>query len=150
MTKTTTLKIVGVLLGALMILGAFIRWDEFYEAMGGSSWQASDFLGLYMYSTDYIFGFDHFPIIAGAIFIISVALSDKSIYVAILAGVVSGLCFLLAVYNLIHRKTQTFRPGASIEVRTGLYLTLIASLLALLTVFLIRRSLSQGALRAQQ
>ena len=141
MKKMTGLKLTGVSLGSLMILGSFFRWTVYTGVGAGASWRVFTFLGLDIYSSDKLMGLNSFPVIAGAVFILSVVLSDKSIYVAILAGLVSGLSFLLTGYNLIYWKFYPFRPDRWVEIHGGLYLTLVASMLALVLVFLIRKSL---------
>lgn len=140
MKKVTGLKLGGVLLGSLMILGSFFRWTVYTGVGAGASWRVFKFLGLDIYSSDKLVGLNSFPVIAGAVFILSVLLSDRSIYVVIFAGFVSGLSFLLTAYNLIYWKFYPFPPDRWVEIHVGLCLTLTASMLALVLVFLIRKS----------
>lgn len=141
MKRMTALKLGGALLGSLIILGSFLRWTVYTGVGAGAAWEAFDFLGLDIYSTDKLIGLNSFPIITGAVFILSAVLSDKSIYAAIIAGFASLISFSLTAYNLIYWKFYTFRPGHWVEIHGGLYLTLFASMLALVVVFLIRKSL---------
>ena len=124
-----------------MLLGSFFRWTVLTGIGGGASWRSKKFLGFDLYSSDELFGFNIFPIVAGVLFILLVIISDRSIYVAVLAGLVSLLCFLLTTYNLIYWKRYPLPPNNWIEIEWGMYLTLGASLLAVPLVFLIRKSL---------
>jgi hypothetical protein len=142
MKKVTSLKLGGVVLGFLMLLGSFFRWTVLTGVGAGASWRSKKFLAFDMYSSDELFGFHAFPILAGALFMLLIAGSDKSIYIAVLAGLVSLLCFLLTTYNLIYWKRYPLPPDRWIEIEAGMYLTLGASLLAMPLVLLIRKSLS--------
>ena len=141
MKKVTSLKLIGVFLGLLMILGSFFVWIVYTGIGAGALWKSTKFLGLEIYSSDQLIGFNAFPLVAGAAFIISVALADRSKYVAILAVLVSGLCFLLSAYNLIYWKAYRFPPDHWAEIGAGLYLTLFASMPGPILLLLIRKSL---------
>lgn len=135
------LKLAGILAGLLMILGALLKWDVYN---GGEQWRYFEFLGLDVYSSDSLVGLNLFPVFGGALFVLVVAVADKSIHLAVLAAIVSGLSFLLAAYNYIYLITRPQPRNSWVEIHAGLYLTLISSLAALILSILIARSLQGG------
>src|SRR5436853_1431456 len=103
----------------------------------GEQWRSFKFLGLDVYASDSLVGLNLFPVFGGALFILTVAVADISIYLTALAAIVSGLSFLLAAYNYVYMLTRSQPRDQWIEIHAGLYLTLISSLVAFVVTILI-------------
>jgi hypothetical protein len=130
MNTTNTCRLIGSAAGLGMIAAAFLPWH-------GPIQSVNFFLGLCVYSTNELFGFDYIPIVGGALYLVFLPLAHRNPVWKALGAAAGGVVVLFTAYTCLR-----FRHA---DLLIGIKLTQVASIVATAVILPIRPGNRPGA-----